>query len=94
MRRQSYPINMKRVERLMKTMGITTVYPLKLTSRRHPEKKINPYLLRNLAFTWPDQAWSVDLVHIRLIHAFVFLIAIMDWFSRYVLSWSFPFIWE
>jgi putative transposase len=88
LRKQGYPINPKRVERLMREMGIMAVYPRKRTSQPHPDHKIYPYLLRDLAVIRPDQVWCSDLTYIRLDHGFVFLVAIMDWFSRYVLSWE------
>ena len=87
LRDQGYCVNPKRIDRLMKLMGIMAVYPRKRTSRPHPGHKIYPYLLRDVAVTRPDQVWCADLTYIRMVHGFVYLVAIMDWFSRYVLAW-------
>jgi putative transposase len=88
LRDQGYVVNEKRIERLMRKMGIMAVYPRKKTSRPHPAHKVYPYLLRNVPVIRPDQVWCSDLTYIRLIHGFVYLVAVMDWFSRYVLSWE------
>lgn len=72
----------------MRQMGIMAVYPRKRTSRPHPDHKIYPYLLRDVPVTRPDQVWCADLTYICLIHGFVFLVAVMDWFSRCVLAWE------
>lgn len=88
LRDQGYVVNEKRVERLMRMMGIMAVYPRKKTSRPHPDHKIHPYLLRGVAVVRPDQVWCSDVTYIRLVHGFVYLVAVMDWFSRCVLSWE------
>ncbi len=81
-------INHKRVARLMRLMGLEAIYPKPRLSVANKEHRKFPYLLRNLSVTRPDQVWSTDITYIRLRHGFVYLAAIMDWFSRYVISWS------
>lgn len=76
------------VQRLMRLMGLEAIYPKKNTSIPHPGHKIYPYLLRNLAITHPNQVWGTDLTYIPLEAGFCYLVAIIDWFSRYVLSWE------
>jgi putative transposase len=71
----------------MRTMGIEAVGPKRRTTRRHPGHKIYPYLLRNLEIVRPDQVWSTDITYIPLRQGFLYLVAVLDWFSRYVLSW-------
>jgi putative transposase len=80
-------VNRKRVQRLMRRMGIAAVVPHRRTTRPAPGHKIYPYLLRNVEVTHPDQVWSTDITYIPLRHGFLYLTAIMDWYSRYVLSW-------
>jgi putative transposase len=77
-----------RVRRLMGIMGIEAVYPRKRLSLRNKEHTVYPYLLRNLEIVRPDQVWCVDVTYIRLRRSFAYLVAVMDWFSRYVLSWE------
>jgi len=83
-------INRKRIQRLMRIMGIEAIYPKRNLSKpgKGSEHKIYPYLLRNLAITRPNQVWSTDITYIRLGHGFVYLVAIMDWYSRRILSWE------
>lgn len=83
-----YPINHKRVQRLMHLMGLQAIYPKPRTSHPAPEHKIYPYLLRNLVITRPNQAWGADITYVPLLHGFMYLVAIIDWFSRYVLAWQ------
>jgi putative transposase len=80
-------VNRKRVQRLMRRMGLEAVYPKRRTTRPAAGHKIYPYLLRNLQITRPDQVWSSDITYIPLRHGFLYLVAVMDWYSRYVLSW-------
>jgi putative transposase len=80
-------VNRKRVQRLMRLMGLEAIYPRQRTTRPASGHKIYPYLLRNLAVTRPDQVWSTDITYIPLRHGFLYLVAVMDWYSRYVLSW-------
>lgn len=88
LRRQGEVVNRKRVRRLMRLMGLEALYPKPALSQAHPEHRIYPYLLRNVQIVRPNQVWSTDITYIRLLHGFVYLVAIMDWFSRYVLSWE------
>lgn len=80
-------VNRKRVQRLMRGMGLAGMAPGPNTSRAHPENKVYPYLLRGVAIVRPNQVWSTDITYIRLAHGFVYLVAVMDWYSRRVLSW-------
>jgi len=86
--RQGYAVNRKRVRRLMRKMGLVSVAPKPNTSRPAPQHKIYPYLLRGLQIERPDQVWCADITYIRLAHGFVYLTAVMDWHSRYVLAWD------
>jgi len=86
--RKGYFVNRKRIQRLMKLMGIEAIYPKKNLSRRRHDHKVYPYLLRGLEIARPNQVWSTDITYIRLESGFVYLVAIIDWFSRYVLSWE------
>jgi putative transposase len=88
LRRDGEVINRKRVRRLMRLMGIEAIYQKPNTSRRHPEHKVFPYLLRDLVIDRPNQVWCADITYIPLAKGFVYLVAVMDWFSRFVLSWS------
>lgn len=88
LRRQGYKVNRKRVRRLMRLMGLCAVYPKPWLSKPAKGHKKYPYLLRDLVIDRPDQVWSTDITYIRLARGFVYLVAIMDWFSRYVLSWG------
>ena len=80
-------VNRKRIQRLMRVMGIAAVGPKPRTTKRHPGHKVYPYLLRNLEVLYPDQVWCSDITYIPMPHGFLYLTAVMDWFSRYVLSW-------
>lgn len=80
-------VNRKRVQRLMRTMGIEAQYPRRRTTRPAVGHKIYPYLLRNVAITHPDHVWSTDITYLPMRHGFLYLVAVMDWFSRYVLAW-------
>jgi putative transposase len=82
-----YQVNRKRVQRLMRLMGMETIYPRPRTSEPHPEHRIYPYLLRNVVVARPDQVWSADITYVPLLHGFMYLVAILDWHSRYVLAW-------
>lgn len=86
-RRLGHKINRKRVQRLMRLMGIEAVYPRPRTSKPHPGHKIYPYLLRNLTIDRPNQVWAADITYIPLRRGFMYLVAVMDWYSRKVLSW-------
>jgi putative transposase len=86
-RRLGHKINRKRVQRLMQLMGLEAVYPKPRTSKPHPEHKIYPYLLRNLNIDRPNQVWAADITYIPLKRGFMYLVAVMDWYSRKVLAW-------
>ena len=88
-RRMAYELgfNRKRIQRLMRLMGIETIYRKPRTTIRGKGHKIYPYLLRGVEITHPDQVWSTDITYIPLQHGFLYLVAIMDWYSRNVLSW-------
>jgi putative transposase len=86
--RQGEEVNRKRVRRLMRLMGLEAVYPKPRLSLSNQAHKSYPYLLRNLVIDRPDQVWCADITYIRMLHGFVYLVAIMDWYSRYVLSWE------
>jgi putative transposase len=90
LRRQGYQVNHKRVRRLMRRMGLEAVYPRQKRSLSLPDKqhKIYPYLLKDVQITRPDQVWSADITYIRMHRGWLYLVAVMDWFSRYVLSWE------
>ena len=88
LRRQGHGVNRKRVTRLMRLMGLVAVYPKPRLSANGPDHKVYPYLLKGVAIKAPDEAWASDITYIRLAHGFVFLTVIMDWHSRYVLSWE------
>lgn len=88
LRRHGYGVNPKRVRRLMRLMGLSAVYPRRWTSRPAKGHKRYPYLLEGVVIGRPDQVWSTDITYIRLKQGFVYLVAIMDWHSRYVLSWE------
>jgi len=86
--REGFAVNRKRIQRLMRLMGIQSVAPKPNTSKRRMEHKVYPYLLRKISITEPDQVWCSDITYIRMPHGFVYLTAVMDWASRYVLSWE------
>jgi putative transposase len=85
--RQGHIVNRKRVQRLMRLMGLAGLAPGPTTSARHPEHKVYPYLLRGIEVTRPNQVWSTDITYIRLARGFVYLVAVIDWYSRRVLAW-------
>lgn len=88
LRQQGERVNEKRVRRLMRKMGIAALYQKPRLSQPAAGHRIYPYLLRNVVITRVNQVWSTDITYIRLSAGFVYLVAIMDWFSRYVLSWE------
>lgn len=83
-----WEVNRKRVQRLMRLMNIAGVTPKRNTSKPSPGHRVFPYLLRNVAISHPDQVWSTDITYVPLRNGFVYLTAVMDWYSRYVLSWK------
>jgi len=86
--RNGHQINRKRVQRLMRLMGLEAIYPKPHLSHRHKDHEIYPYLLRNLPIVRNNQVWGTDITYIRLQKGWLYLVAMMDWFSRYVLSWE------
>jgi putative transposase len=88
LQRQGFAINHKRVQRLMQLMGLQAIYPKPKTSVPGQGHKIYPYLLRGLEITQPNQVWSADITYVPLPHGFMYLVAVIDWFSRYVLAWQ------
>ena len=88
LRTKGFEINRKRVTRLMELMGIEAVYPKPKLSQPGEGHKIYPYLLGGVEVSRVNQVWSTDITYIRMAQGFVYLVAVMDWFSRYVLSWS------
>jgi putative transposase len=87
LRRDGWTVDRKRVRRLMRIMRLEAIYQKPNTSRRHPDHIVYPYLLRGLAIERPNQVWCADITYIPLAKGFVYLIAVMDWFSRRVLAW-------
>ena len=85
---QGFEVSRKRVSRWMGVMGIEAVYPKPRLSQPGEGHKIYPYLLRGIEVTRVNQVWSTDITYIRMARGFVYLVAVMDWFSRFVLSWS------
>lgn len=86
--RAGYAVNRKRVQRLMRIMGLEAIYPRPRTSALCPGHRIYPYLLRNLAIERPDHVWSTDITYVPLRQGFMYLVAVLDWHRRYVLSWE------
>jgi putative transposase len=88
LRVQGYAVNRKRVTRLMHQMGIEAIYAKPKLSQPIAGHKIYPYLLRGVTIERVNHVWSTDITYIRLQHGFIYLVAVIDWFSRYVLSWA------
>jgi putative transposase len=88
LRESGWHANEKRVARLMQVMGLQATLPGPHTSKPHPEHKIYPYLLKGLEIKAPNEVWCADITYIPLLRGYMFLVAIMDWFSRYVLAWE------
>ena len=84
---QNYSVNRKHVQRLMRIMGLKAIYRCPRTSKPAPGHKIYPYLLGGMQITWPNQVWAADITYIPMARGFLYLVAIIDWYSRYVLSW-------
>lgn len=94
LRRQGHMVNPKRTRRLMRLMGLEAIYPKPNLSKPLKEHKIYPYLLRGVTIDRVDQVWSTDITYIRMNQGFIYLVAVMDWFSRYVLSYEFSITLE
>lgn len=88
LQKEGHWVNRKRVQRLMRILGLVAMVPSPNTSKKHPQNKVYPYLLRGLSIERPNQVWSTDITYIRLAHGFVYLVAIIDWYSRKVLAWQ------
>jgi putative transposase len=87
LQRQGLRVNRKRVQRLMRLMGLEAIYPKPRTTQRGAGHKIYPYLLRDLTITRPNQVWGSDITYVPLWRGFLYLVAILDWYSRYVVAW-------
>jgi putative transposase len=87
LKKKGYKINRKRVQRLMRVMGIEAIYPKPKTSESNEQHKKYPYLLRNISIVRPNQVWTTDITYIRIQNDWLYLTAIMDWYSRCILSW-------
>lgn len=87
LRAAGHVVNRKRVQRLMRGMGLAGMAPGPNTSKANPQHKVYPYLLRGVPVTRPNQVWSTDITYIRLARGFAYLVAVIDWYSRKVLSW-------
>jgi putative transposase len=85
---EGWEVNRKRVQRLMRVMGLEGLQPKRSTTQPGKGHRIFPYLLKNMAISHPDQVWSADITYIPLRHGFAYLTAVIDWYSRYVLSWQ------
>lgn len=87
LRRLGHAVGEKLVRRLMRSMNLLAIYPKPRLSAKHPEHRIYPYLLKGLEIVQANQVWATDITYIQLKRGFCYLVAVMDWFSRYVLSW-------
>ncbi len=85
--RRCYHVNRKRVQRLMRIMGLEAIYPKPKLSQRNKKHKVYPYLLKDVLIDHPNQVWSTDITYIPLQEGFMYLTAVIDWYSRYVISW-------
>jgi len=85
--KKGYRVNRKRIRRLMRVMGLRAIYRRPRTSKPAPCNKIYPYLLNGIEITRPNQVWAADITYIPMAKGFLYLVAIIDWYSRYVLSW-------
>jgi len=88
LRRQGYGVNHKRIQRLMQKMGLCAIYTRPSTSKCSSQHKLYPYLLRDVEIIRPNQVWSADITYVPMVGGFMYLVAVIDWFSRYVLSWE------
>jgi putative transposase len=87
LRRQGYCVGRKRIRRLMRKMGLSAIHQKPNTSKAHPAHRVYPYLLRETAIVSPNQVWCADITCIPMRRGFLYLVAIMDWYSRKILSW-------
>ncbi len=87
LRKEGHEVNRKRIRRLMRVMGLRAIYRRPRTSKPATGHRIHPYLLRGVEITRPNQVWAADITYIPMFRGFLYLVVIMDWYSRYVLSW-------
>ena len=87
LKKLGYNRNRKRIQRLMRLMGLEAIYPKKKTSKPNPGHKIYPYLLRSVHIDHPNQVWAADISYLPMEQGFMYLVAVMDWYSRKVLAW-------
>jgi len=88
LRRKNRVVNRKRIQRLMRLMGLQAIYPKKRLSLKGPDSVIYPYLLRGIEVTRPDQVWAADITYVPMAHGYLYLMVIMDWYSRRVITWE------
>lgn len=88
LRREGYEVNPKRIRRLMRKMGLAAIYPKPRTTVASPGHRIYPYLLRGVEIVRPDHVWSTDITYVPMANGFMYLTAVIDWYSRYVLAWQ------
>ena len=88
LRREGYDVNRKRIQRLMQLMGLEGLAPKPGKCKPHLEHEIYPYLLRSVSIDRPNQVWSTDITYLPMNSGFLYLVAVIDWYSRYVLSWG------
>jgi len=86
--KRGFPISRPTVADYMLTLGLSAIYPKPNTSKPHPQHKIYPYLLRNIKASYPNHIWGTDITYIRMQGGFMYLVAFLDWYSRYVVSWE------
>jgi putative transposase len=85
---EGFDIGRDAVRQFMREMGIQAIYPKPNLSKPAPENKVYPYLLRGVTSAYPNHIWGIDITYIRLLHGWMYLVAILDWFSRYIVSWE------
>jgi putative transposase len=88
LRQQGYPVNRKRVQRLMRQLGIEAIYPKPRLSQRHPDHQVFPYLLRGVSIKQVNQVWCTDITYLPVLKGHFYWVAVMDWYSRKVLAWA------
>jgi len=88
LKRRGFLVGVKKARTLMKLMGLEAIYPKPKTSISHPEHKKFPYLLRGMKFERPNQVWATDITYIRMKQGWIYLVAIIDWYSRFVIAWD------
>lgn len=88
LQREGHAVNRKRIQHYMREMGIWGLAPGPQTSTPHPEHKIYPYLLKDITAAYPNHVWGIDITYIRLHHGWLYLVAVIDWYSRYVVAWE------